>query len=281
MQKIDTLRNQDKVLKESINLFIGGSIDFLDKDLSGEVTEILSTEKTETITRKAYADSALKLSSNLGVHTEWEADINKDDLIRFGEYNLWLSRMHKIPFITIIVTAKKPSVTKYENPSMTFTPKVINLKERDADKVLKAIKEKLDVGEHNSINALELIYLPLHGSESGKSTAELLDIALKLTPEVAKDDKQKRNKLQDLLFLLTSTFISREERTKLLEANMRILEDNPAIKTLADWGRNQEKVEIAKNMLLNGYDITEISRMTGLEIAKVSEIQIELQAVAN
>jgi len=42
---VDTLRNQDKVLKESFTLFKGRSLDFLDNNLSGEVTEVLSTEK--------------------------------------------------------------------------------------------------------------------------------------------------------------------------------------------------------------------------------------------
>ena len=44
--------NQDKVLKESFSLFKGSSLEFLDEDLSGEVTEVLGTEITETTTKK-------------------------------------------------------------------------------------------------------------------------------------------------------------------------------------------------------------------------------------
>ena len=72
---IDTFQNQDKVLKESLDLFKGESLGFLDEEYVGEVTEILSTELTETTTKKAYADKALKLMNNTGLHTEYEAHI--------------------------------------------------------------------------------------------------------------------------------------------------------------------------------------------------------------
>jgi hypothetical protein len=122
---VDTLHNQDKVLKESFTLFKGGTLDFLDKELTGEVTEILSTEITETTTKKAYGDNALKLSTNKGIHSEWEVNISEDDIMRFCGANIELSRMHKIPFTTVIITVKKPSITQYENPSLSFKPKVI------------------------------------------------------------------------------------------------------------------------------------------------------------
>lgn len=67
---VNTHHNQDKVLKESFNLFKGGSLDFLDTGLLGEVTEILNTEITETTTKKAYVDNALKMSTNKGVHQD-------------------------------------------------------------------------------------------------------------------------------------------------------------------------------------------------------------------
>ena len=220
VHNIDFLRNQDKVLKESFSLFKGGTLDFLDEDLSGEVTDILSPEVTETATKKAYGDNVFKLSNNKGIHLEWEARISEDDIMRFASYNIDFSRMHKLPFTTVIVTTQKPSVTDYINPSMTFTPKIINLKNRDADKVLTEIEKKIQTGEHNNINALEIIYLPLYGSPSGKNTADLLDTVIKLAPKVAKDDKHKQNKIQDLLILLTGSFVSVEELNKILEENM-------------------------------------------------------------
>ena len=44
--RIDTFQNQDKVLKESLSLFKGGTLNFLHEDLSDQVADILSTEYT-------------------------------------------------------------------------------------------------------------------------------------------------------------------------------------------------------------------------------------------
>jgi len=274
---IDTHHNQDKVLKESFTLFKGGSLDFLDDDFEGEVTDILSTEMTETTTKKSFSDKALKLSTNKGLHSEWEAEISEKDLMRFGAYNLEMSLMHNIPFTTVIITTKKPSISSYKNSSVSFTPKIINLKERDADEALAEIDKKIKAGEQSSINELLLIYLPLYSSKSGKSTADLLDIAVKLAPQVVTNDKYKKNKLHDLLILLTGTFVSDKELNQILEANMRILENSPAVRVLEDRGRLQEKIDIASNMLHAGEDYSKISRFTGLDVERILVLEKELQ----
>ena len=223
----------------------------------------------------------LKLSTNKGVSNEWEADVSEDDLMRFASYNIDLSRKHKIPFTTIIITTKTPAVKSYENPSLTFKPKIINLKERDADKELAEIERKLKAGEY--INELQLVYLPLYGSRSGKSTADLLDTALKLTLDVAKKDKEKRGKLQSLMILLNSTFISEEEFYRVLEANHMVLEENRAVKVLTDIGRKQgieqgimRLEQVARNMLRRGRSIQEISEDTGLSVARITELKEEM-----
>jgi len=279
--QVDKHMNQDKVLKESLDLYNGGTLDFLDNDLSGEVTAILSTEMTETTTKKSFADKAFQLTDSVGVregvHKEWQANVTLDDIMRFASYNVDLSRKHGIPFTTIVITAKTPSITSYKNKSIVFMPKIIDLSSRDADKVLKEIDRKLQEGEQDKINPLEIIYLPLYGSKSGKATPALLDTAIKLTSKVV-GDKQKQRKLQDLLILLTSTFISDEELIKIVEENMRILEDSPAVRVFEKLFRNQREVEIAINMLRRGRDIQEVAEDTGLELSKVAELQTELRA---
>jgi hypothetical protein len=275
---VDTHHNQDKVFKESFDLFKGNTLEFLDAELNGEVSDILSTEVTETTTKKAYGDNALRLTTNKGVCTEWEADIDSDDIMRFASYNIDFSRKHKIPFTTVIITTKTPSVAVYENPSLLFKPKIINLKERDADEVLAEIKRKLTEGEQ--INELQLIYLPLYGSKSGKTTVELLDTAIKLTPDVAKNDKEKRNKLQSLMILLNSTFVTNEELYYIWEVNRMLLEENRAVRVLTEIGRKEGIIKIALNMLRRGRDIKEIAEDTGLSVAEIIKLQDDRLATA-
>jgi len=146
------------------------------------------------------------------------------------------------------------------------------------DKVLK-----VKAGKKGEINLLEIIYLPLYGSKSGKKTPELFDMAIKLTPQVA-EDRNRQQKLQDLLILLTSTFIDDSDFRKVLVANMRALEDSTAVRVLGEWGRaegrNQALVEVAENMLRRGRNIQEVSEDTGLDLSRVAELQEELHAHA-
>ena len=171
----------------------------------------------------------------------------------------------------MIITTREPSVKKYTNPSITFKPKVINLKKRNADKVLAEIDIKLKAGDYSGINPLEVIYLPLYGSDSGKTTAELLDTAIKLAPQVTQD-KPKQQKLHDLMILLAGSFIDGEELNKILEANMINLENNSAVRVLEDRGRNRRDIEIAINMLRRGRSHQEISEDTGLSLERVTEL---------
>jgi hypothetical protein len=72
---------------------------------------------------------------------------------------------------------------------------------------------------------------------------------------------------------------SEEERNNVWEANMPVLENNPAIKWFENMfenrGRNQEKIEIAQNMLRDGDDVSKVARITGLDITVVTELQKE------
>ena len=282
---IDALHNQDKVIKEALEIYKGKTLEFLDEGLKGEIVEILSSEITATTTKKAYSENAFKLSTNTGRHIEWEAKISLADMMRFASYNIDLSRKHKIPFETVILTAKKHKVTGYRNPSLTFKPRIINLKDRDADTALEQMEERLSKGE--PINELQLIYLPLYGSKSGKTVAELLERAIRLAPEAAKEGHEL-NKLQSLQVLLCGSIVKKDEIYRILEENMIKIEGNAAIEALTEWGIKkgiergieqgieQGKVIVAQNMILGNIEINQVSTMTGLSLEKLDAIKAEL-----
>ena len=237
--KINSLHNKDKVFKESLDLFMSYSFDFfgLDNDIP---LESLSTEITETTTKKAFADLVFKMISGIGRHYEWEDIIDLDDLLRFLCYNIEQSRKHKINFTTIIITNKKPRATEYVTEHITFKPIIINLSNRNADEAVQRISRQIENGE--KVNLLEIIYLPLYNSPSGKTVNELLDKAIKLTPIVAKDKNQKE-KLLSLLFLLTAKHISKDEIRKIVEANYMVLEGNPIFEVFEEWGIKKGREE--------------------------------------
>ena len=121
-------------------------------------------------------------------------DLSKADLQRIGLYNLTMSIKHKIDFRSIIVTRKKPKTVSYKNDSLSFEPTVIALEERDYEKTVAKIKS----GE--TVNPLELIYLPLYGKTT-KTDFERLNATVKLAVEKVSDKKvlQKINTLMVFL----------------------------------------------------------------------------------
>ena len=93
---------------------------------------------------------------------------------------------------------------------------------------------------------------------------------------MVKDDKKKQEKLQDLLILLTGSFISDRELNKIVEDNMRILEDTTGFRVLEARGRKQREIEIAENMLQAGEDYGKISQFTGLSMDRIEELASEV-----
>ena len=80
------------------------------------------------------------------------------------------------------------------------------------------------------------------------------------------------------MILLTSTFVSENELSKVLEANMFKLEDNRAVKVLSDIIEKRKVTEIARNLLRRGRNIQEVSEDTGLSLARIAELQTEIQS---
>jgi len=94
---------------------------------------------------------------------------------------------------------------------------------------------------------------------------------------VVKDNKQKKNKLHDLLILLTGTFVTDKELNTILEENMRILEDSPVVRVLEDRGVKRGIEQTAMKMLEAGEDYSRISLFTGLDSDRIAEIDKERQ----
>ncbi|MCL1997967.1 MAG: hypothetical protein FWG65_04285 [Turicibacter sp.] len=284
MQNIDTHQNYDKTFKESLEIYKNGTLEFLDVALAGRITEILSTEFTEITTNKTFADLGFLLSTRMGtkmgVHYEMEVEISNEDVMRFASYNINMARKHGVPFLTVVLTTNPPKATEYVNPSMTFTPKIIYLHDKDGDKVLARIREQLANGE--PINELEVIYLPFYGSKSGKTLYDFLDTAIKLTQQMT-EDQHKRDKLQSLLILLCSRFAKEDAFKKVLEENRMVLAGNLAVKIFEEWGIEKGKAEgkaegIAQAtvaMLKEGINAQKIAQMLNQPVEWVENIQAQ------
>jgi len=274
--EVNTHQNQDKVLKEGMEIFKGNTLKFLGVEVSGTIEDVLSSEITETTTKKAYADIVFRVSGNKGLHLEWEADISNDDMKRFFSYHADLHRNHDLNFETVIITSKPSSVQPIKTFSGSFNPKIISLKERDAEATIADIEGKLLRGE--KINLLELLYLPLYGS-TDKTEGELLSYAIKTTPK-AVYNKHDQRKLFSLLMLLMVTFISKEEFNQALEENAMLLENHPAAEFFGERAIKKTKIETALKMLARGFTTQDIVDVLDVSAEWVEEIQLSQDTVA-
>lgn len=271
--EVNTHHNQDKVLKESMEIFKGGTLDFLGVEANGTIKDVLSNEITETTTKKAYADTVFSVSGDKGLHLEWEVDISAADMMRFASYHFDLHQKHGgLNFETVIITNKPSTAQPVKTFSGSFSPKIISLKERDAEATIAEIEGKLSRGE--KINLLELLYLPLYGN-TDKTEGELLDYAVKITPK-ATYNKHTQEKLTSLMFLLMSTFISKVEIKKVWRDNIMSLENNGFVNVIEEWS----KAKSALKMLSDGISIELISKYLEMPIEWVEEIQHSQKVVA-
>jgi len=263
-EPLEIHKNYDSVLKEAIGLYKGEALAFLGLDLP-KITESLNVEFTEIEVKKSYVDLLFKLEDDTGLNLEWEAAISQDDMLRFASYNADSRRLHKMPFVTVVLTNKKPAVSYIKDETLAFTPMVINLGERDGDKLIADIKEKIAKGE--SVNPLEIIYAPLYNSIN-KSVVGLFKEAAALVPQAIKDEAEHL-KIIVLSMVLTNKFVSADE----MEELYMVLEELKIVKYAEEKGIEKGIEKVAKNLLNQGLDTAAIAKATGLTVEKLKELQ--------
>jgi len=268
--------NYDMVLKNASTVYADKSLRFF--GIRARVTGFLSAEHTEVTIHDRFSDQVLKLDNGHGVNLEWQAELGKDDLLRFAGYNSNLVRVHKIPFDTIILTRKLVGKSRYEGGSLLFTPKIINLDKRNGREIIKKVLRQLDKGE--PVDPLEVIYLPLC-SNRGISYEDMYREIIDIVPRITKD-KYEQGKMLVLSALLVNKIISDDaEFTRILEVINMAYTDHEAVKLLVEkLTETQVSItlrEVAKNLLADGVPFDKIRKsFTILSNNDLLEIQQEV-----
>lgn len=260
-------QNYDAVFKDALSLFKDKSLDFLGLTSDTKITEILSTERKEIVVETEFSDLTFKTDKNYGIHLEEQVDITNKDLLRFLVYSVNLWKRHNMEFRTVIVTAKKTKISKLIGATVQFSPLIVDMSERDGDKLLEELKGKVSRGE--VINELDLIFLPLCGSTKTKD--EILRSGLELLPKV-NPANVTRSKIGALMLMVSDKFIEKETFYELWEelkgmANLKILE------VAEEKGIEEGKKITALEMLANGEPIDKIIKYTKLTYEQIEELK--------
>jgi hypothetical protein len=188
-------------------------------------------------------------------------------MIRFGGYNLWLSRAYKREFVTVIFVNNPTKITEIRTEQMHFKPIIVQCSDIDADAMLNDLQR--DIAVDKPINELKLVYLPLFRSVKFSPT-ELFKESLKLIREL-KIDEDDRKKIYALSIVLAGKIVD----TSALKAAKEEVQKmgNVIIEVAEGWGREQKTEEIARKMLLMGMDALDIIEATGISSERLRELR--------
>lgn len=266
-----------KLLKES-NANIK-EIDFESENLTYNPTELIELDP------KIYKTDMILELDHLIVLTEFQSTIVKTiDEKRYRLYTAlvdYAKRNNKPLILIVISTAEKTKIKQYKiNKDCVFTIPIVSLKDFDGDKIINNIENKIK--NNQKITRHEMLNLALAPFMSSKKPLDKqIEKTVKTLDEVRKSRKCSSDFVFGIELLIVEKFIKNERQHKKLT---NILRDT--MKIIDEWrqedyengkkeGKEEEKINTAKNMLKENYTIKQIATITQLNIESIKQIKAE------
>lgn len=266
-----------KLLKES-NANIK-EIDFKFENLTYNPTELVELDP------KIYKTDMILELDHLIVLTEFQSTIVKTiDEKRYRLYTAlvdYAKRNNKPLILIVISTAEKTKIKQYKiNKDCVFTIPIVSLKDFDGDKIINNIENKIK--NNQKITRHEMLNLALAPFMSSKKPLDKqIEKTVKTLDEVRKSMKCSSDFVFGIELLIVEKFIKNERQHKKLT---NILRDT--MKIIDEWrqedyengkqeGKEEEKINTAKNMLKENYTIKQIAKITQLNIESIKQIKAE------
>ena len=266
-----------KLLKES-NANIK-EIDFKSENLTYNPTELIELDP------KIYKTDMILELDHLIVLTEFQSTIVKTiDGKRYRLYTAlvdYAKRNNKPLILIVISTAEKTKIKQYKiNKDCVFTIPIVSLKDFDGDKIINNIENKIK--NNQKITRHEMLNLALAPFMSSKKPLDKqIEKTVKTLDEVRKSMKCSSDFVFGIELLIVEKFIKNERQHKKLT---NILRDT--MKIIDEWrqedyengkkeGKEEEKINTAKNMLKENYTIKQIATITQLNIESIKQIKAE------
>lgn len=266
-----------KLLKES-NANIK-EIDFKSENLTYNPTELIELDP------KIYKTDMILELDHLIVLTEFQSTIVKTiDEKRYRLYTAlvdYAKRNNKPLILIVISTAEKTKIKQYKiNKDCVFTIPIVSLKDFDGDKIINNIENKIK--NNQKITRHEMLNLALAPFMSSKKPLDKqIEKTVKTLDEVRKSMKCSSDFVFGIELLIVEKFIKNERQHKKLT---NILRDT--MKIINEWrqedyengkkeGKEEEKINTAKNMLKENYTIKQIATITQLNIESIKQIKAE------
>ncbi|MDO5815219.1 MAG: hypothetical protein Q4Q18_06240 [Methanobrevibacter sp.] len=248
-----------------------------------EIENVLSSEYTNlgpSISRLDFVGEVIKDGEIIILILECQTKLpNEDDIKRFFQYVSSLRIFKNNHFELYILCTQKVPYTKKDfviNDECTYVMHMISLKDYRAKDIFKNIEDKLKNKEEitdEDIASLQVIVY----TDYEESELEILIKARRLIEEIAicsKMDLNEKRAITYLLDVLGTNMLDDGEHEKYVEVNEMLL--NPVERYMENKGRQaglqagmeegikEGKLEVARSLLKEGFDIEMVVRITGL-----------------
>lgn len=266
-----------KLLKES-NANIK-EIDFESENLTYNSTELVELDP------KIYKTDMILELDHLIVLTEFQSTIVKTpDEKRYRLYTAlvdYAKRNNKPIMLIVISTAEKTKIKQYKiNKDCVFTIPIVSLKDFDGDKIINNIENKIK--NNQKITRHEMLNLALAPFMSSKKPLnKQIEKTVKTLDEVRKSMKCSSDFVFGIELLIVEKFIKNERQhkklTNILRDTMKIIDEwrQEDYENGKQQGKEEEKINTAKNMLKENYTVKQISKITQLNIESIKQIKTE------
>ena len=266
-----------KLLKES-NANIK-EIDFKSENLTYNPTELVELDP------KIYKTDMILELDHLIVLTEFQSTIVKTpDEKRYRLYTAlvdYAKRNNKPIMLIVISTAEKTKIKQYKiNKDCVFTIPIVSLKDFDGDKIINNIENKIK--NNQKITRHEMLNLALAPFMSSKKPLnKQIEKTVKTLDEVRKSMKCSSDFVFGIELLIVEKFIKNERQhkklTNILRDTMKIIDEwrQEDYENGKQQGKEEEKINTAKNMLKENYSIKQIAKITQLNIESIKQIKTE------
>mgnify|MGYP000485083657 FL=1 len=266
-----------KLLKES-NANIK-EIDFESENLTYNPTELVELDP------KIYKTDMMLELDHLIVITEFQSTIVKTpDEKRYRLYTAlvdYAKRNNKPIMLIVISTAEKTKIKQYKiNKDCVFTIPIVSLKDFDGDKIINNIENKIK--NNQKITRHEMLNLALAPFMSSKKPLnKQIEKTVKTLDEVRKSMKCSSDFVFGIELLIVEKFIKNERQhkklTNILRDTMKIIDEwrQEDYENGKQQGKEEEKINTAKNMLKENYTVKQISKITQLNIESIKQIKTE------
>ena len=200
-------QHEDNVLKVMMQFFSEDILPFL--GIEGKVITAAPTESIHLELKKMYEDFNLVMEDGSWKHFEFQCTDNEvDDLKRFRSYEAVASYTYSVEITTYVLYSGKIThpVTKLTEGINTYQVIPIIMQDKNADRLIKELKEKAAHGEPlTKANLIPLTLGPLMGGES--SQKDRLLAAYELTEKATQLTQNERRKIEAMIYTMADKFL--------------------------------------------------------------------------